>query len=207
VDRSDRLASTQRKKKQLGCEEIIRRLVTCLLFGAGLLCTAAPSMAQRRPRHRPTCARRIVKSLTGDVYADPSALAGVVPERFLLGGLGPGLGQPATRRGRGASAGVASTPSTACSTGSGVATYGLRSQFPRERKPALGLLQFYLCPEPALRVSRGRPGGRSRTGSHGTEYETNFGDLQIVAGSCPLRNPGPHSRSTCLPAPPAAPTM
>src|SRR5258708_13462770 len=51
-----------------------RRLVTCLLFGAGLLCTAAPSMAQpMSPSSTDGVLGAIVKSLTGDVYADPSA--------------------------------------------------------------------------------------------------------------------------------------
>src|SRR5258705_1545252 len=51
-----------------------RRLVTCLLFGAGLLCTAAPSMAQpTSPSSTDGVLGAIVKSLTGDVYADPSA--------------------------------------------------------------------------------------------------------------------------------------
>src|SRR5258705_13867077 len=51
-----------------------RRLVTCLLFGAGLLCTAAPSMAQpTSPSSTDGLLGAIVKSLTGDVYADPSA--------------------------------------------------------------------------------------------------------------------------------------
>jgi len=54
-----------------------RRLVTCLLFGAGMLCTAAPSMAQpTSPSSTDGVLGAIVKSLTGDVYARPSAWRG-----------------------------------------------------------------------------------------------------------------------------------
>src|SRR5258705_10716867 len=51
-----------------------RRLISCLLFGASLLCIAAPSVAQQNP---PAASDGVLgamaKSLTGDVYADPSA--------------------------------------------------------------------------------------------------------------------------------------
>src|SRR5258708_37651971 len=64
-----------------------RRLVTCLLFGAGLLCTAAPSMAQpMSPSSTDGVLGAIVKSLTGDVYADPSAWRGLSLRDFFSEG-------------------------------------------------------------------------------------------------------------------------
>src|SRR4029434_3329605 len=85
-------------------------------------------------------------------------LAGAVAARLLLGGLGPGLGQPAKRRGRGASAGVAQRlrrrvlpPRRG--------DLRLRSELPGERKPALGSPSVLSASEPALRASRRYPGG------------------------------------------------
>ena len=60
--------------RQPAMRKTYRHLVSCLLFGASLLCIAAESVAQQNP---PAASDGVLgamaKSLTGDVYGDPSA--------------------------------------------------------------------------------------------------------------------------------------
>src|SRR5258705_12399113 len=121
-----------------------RRLISCLLFGASLLCIAAPSVAQQNP---PAASDGVLgamaKSLTGDVYGDPSAWRELSLRDFFSEGWdrawvspAPGGGGAPRQGGLNALDGGFFPP--------GGAAYGYPPSFLENGNQHSGLLQFYL---------------------------------------------------------------
>src|SRR5882672_10912518 len=157
-----------------------RRLVTCLLFGAVLLCTAAPSMAQpTSPSSTDGVLGAIVKSLTGDVYADPSAWRELSLRDFFSEGWDRAWVSPPPGGGGAPRQGWLNSFDGVFYR-LGVATYGYAHNFLENGNQHSGLLQFYLPLNQRFEFRVDVPVAVSNRGATGTEYETNFGDLQIV---------------------------
>jgi len=157
-----------------------RRLVTCLLFGAGLLCTAASSMAQpTSPSSTDGVLGAIVKSLTGDVYADPSAWRELSLRDFFSEGWDRAWVSPPPGGGGAPRQGWLNSFDGVFYR-LGVATYGYAHNFLENGNQHSGLLQFYLPLNQRFEFRVDVPVAVSNRGATGTEYETNFGDLQIV---------------------------
>jgi len=166
------------------CKENVMRLnavrfLICLALTLGLLSTATPSLAQiAPPPPKDGVLGAIAKSLTGDVYGDPSAwrpltLGGFFSEGWDQAWVSPppgGGGAP--RQGwLNAFDGVFYRL--------GIATYGYAHDFLDNGNQHSGQLQFYLPFNRRFELRLDFPVVSNR-GSTGTEYETNFGDLHIV---------------------------
>ena len=156
------------------------RLMTAIAVTAAVLCTGMPATAQDRTQAAPDgVLGAIAKSLTGDVYAEPSkwrelSLGGFFTEGWNEAWVSPppgGGGAP--RQGwLNAFDGVFYRL--------GIATYGYADNFFENGHQNSGLLQFYLPFNRRFELRVDIPAVVSNRGLDGSEYKTNFGDLQIV---------------------------
>ena len=155
-------------------------ILTCLVLGLSVLCTGAPGVAQETSQAaKDGVLGAIVKSLTGDVYADPSRWRELSWSTFFTEGWDeawvspPPGGGGAPRQGwLNAFDGVFYRL--------GIATYGYAHNFNGNGNQNTGLLQFYLPFNRRFEFRIDIPVAVSNRGATGTEYQTNFGDFQIV---------------------------
>ena len=155
-------------------------LFTCLLLTVIVLGHGAPGGAQETsPASRDGVFGAIAKSLTGDVYSEPSrwrelSLRGLFTEGWDEAWVSPPAG------GGGAPRQGWLNSFDGVFYRLGVATYGYSHNFLENGNQHSGLLQFYLPFNRRFEFRVDFPVVSNR-GASGTDYETNFGDLQIVA--------------------------
>src|SRR5262247_2046699 len=158
---------------------ICTRVLVGLALGASVLCTQVPAPAQQStPPPKDGLLGAIVKSLTGDVYAEPERWRPLSFSGFFTEGWDeawvspPPGGGGAPRQGwLNAFDGVFYRL--------GIATYGYAHDFLDNGNQHSGQLQFYLPFNRRFELRLDFPVVSNR-GSTGTEYETNFGDMHIV---------------------------
>src|SRR5262247_1076024 len=159
---------------------ICTRVLVGLALGASVLCTQVPAPAQQStPPPKDGLLGAIVKSLTGDVYAEPERWRPLSFSGFFTEGWDeawvspPPGGGGAPRQGwLNAFDGVFYRL--------GVATYGYADDFVENGHQHSGLIQFYLPFNRRFELRVDIPAAVSNRGLTGDHYETNFGDLQIV---------------------------
>jgi hypothetical protein len=155
-------------------------LFTCFVFTVVVLGHGAPGGAQETsPASRDGVFGAIAKSLTGDVYGEPNrwrelSLRGLFTEGWDEAWVSPPAG------GGGAPRQGWLNSFDGVFYRLGVATYGYSHNFLENGNQHSGLLQFYLPFNRRFELRVDFPVVSNR-GASGTDYETNFGDLQIVA--------------------------
>ena len=152
---------------------------TGLAIATSVLASALPCAAQTAPGAKDGVLGAIVKSLTGDVYAEPSKWKELSFGSFFSEGWDeawvspPPGGGGAPRQGwLNAADGVFYRL--------GVATYGYAHDFAENGHQHSGLLQFYLPFNRRFELRVDIPAAVSNRGVAGSDYETNFGDFQLV---------------------------
>ena len=155
------------------------RPLLSLVLGASVLCTAGPGVAQDTSGSKGGVLGAMAESLTGDVYSDPSKWRELSLSNFFSEGWNqawvspPPGGGGAPRQGwLNAFDGVFYRL--------GIATYSYAHNFLDNGNQNAGLLQFYLPLNQRFEFRVDLPVAVSNRGASGTEYETHFGDLQIV---------------------------
>jgi len=156
------------------------RILASLVLGLSVLYTGIPVSAQEAaPPPKDGVLGAIVKSLTGDVYADPSRWREMSWSTFFTEGWDeawvspPAGGGGAPRQGwLNAADGVFYRL--------GIATYGYAHNFSGNGNQNTGLLQFYLPFNRRFEFRLDVPVAVSNRGATGNHYETNFGDLTLV---------------------------
>jgi hypothetical protein len=155
------------------------RLFTVLALGASMLCAAGPGGAQETSRASSDgVLGAIAKSLTGDVYAEPSKWRELSLSNFFTEGWEQAWVSPPAGGGGAPRQGWLNSFDGVFYR-LGVATYGYAHNFLENRNQNSGLLQLYLPLNQRFEFRIDIPVVSNR-GASGTEYETNFGDLQIV---------------------------
>ena len=155
-------------------------LFTCLVLTVIVLGHGAPGGAQETsPASRDGVFGAIAESLTGDVYGEPSrwrelSLRGLFTEGWDEAWVSPPAG------GGGAPRQGWLNSFDGVFYRLGVATYGYSHNFLENGNQHSGLAQFYLPFNRRFEFRVDFPVVSNR-GASGTDYETNFGDLQIVA--------------------------
>src|SRR5262245_31398052 len=155
------------------------RFFTCLTLGVSVLGVGAPGVAQETsPASTDGVLGAIAKSLTGDVYSDPSrwrelSLSGLFTEGWDQAWVSPPPG------GGGAPRQGWLNSFDGVFYRLGVPTYGYSHNFLDNGNQHSGLLQFYLPFNRRFEFRVDLPVVSNR-GVTGTDYEVNFGDLQIV---------------------------
>jgi hypothetical protein len=156
------------------------RLFTVLVLGASVLCAAGPGGAQETSQaSKDGVLGAIVKSLTGDVYAEPSKWRELSVSNFFTEGWEEAWVSPPAGGGGAPRQGWLNSFDGVFYR-LGVATYGYAHNFLENGNQNSGLLQFYLPLNQRFEFRIDIPVAVSNRGASGTEYETNFGDLQIV---------------------------
>src|SRR5262245_12389443 len=156
------------------------RLFTCLVLGASVLCTGAPGVAQETAQPpKDGVLGAIAKSLTGDVYADPERWRELSLRNFFTDGWDQAWVSPPPGGGGAPRQGWLNSFDGVFYR-LGIATYGYAHQFLDNGNQNSGLLQFYLPFNRRFEVRVDLPVAVSNRGVAGTDYETNFGDMQIV---------------------------
>jgi hypothetical protein len=156
------------------------RLFTVLALGASVLCAAGPGGAQETSQaSKDGVLGAIVKSLTGDVYAEPSKWRELSVSNFFTEGWEEAWVSPPAGGGGAPRQGWLNSFDGVFYR-LGVATYGYAHNFLENGNQNSGLLQFYLPLNQRFEFRIDIPVAVSNRGASGTEYETNFGDLQIV---------------------------
>ena len=155
-------------------------LFTVLALGASVLCAAGPGGAQETSQaSKDGVLGAIVKSLTGDVYAEPSKWRELSVSNFFTEGWEEAWVSPPAGGGGAPRQGWLNSFDGVFYR-LGVATYGYAHNFLENGNQNSGLLQFYLPLNQRFEFRIDIPVAVSNRGASGTEYETNFGDLQIV---------------------------
>ncbi|HXJ82139.1 MAG TPA: hypothetical protein VMS64_26080 [Candidatus Methylomirabilis sp.] len=156
------------------------RLLTCLVLAAGVLCAGAPSMAQQTSSTASTDGvfGAIGKSLTGDVYSDPSKWRELSLSNFFTEGWTQAWVSPPNGGGGAPRQGWLNSFDGVFYR-LGVGTYGYAHNFLDNGNQNSGLLQLYLPFDQRFEFRLDVPVVSNR-GATGTDYEINFGDLQIV---------------------------
>ncbi len=158
----------------------VGRLFICLVLGANVLCVGVPVMAQDTSQaSNDGVFGAMAKSLTGDVYSDPSrwrelSLSNLFTEGWNRAWVSPPPG------GGGAPRQGWLNSFDGVFYRLGVATYGYAHDYLDNGNQNSGLLQFYLPFNERFEFRLDIPAAVSNRGATGTEYETNFGDMQIV---------------------------
>src|SRR5437867_6382463 len=155
------------------------RLFASLLLGASLVCTATPAVAQQTSQASPDgVLGAMAKSLTGDVYSDPSrwrelSVGTVFTEGWDRAWVSPPPG------GGGAPRQGWLNSFDGVFYRLAVGTYGYAHNFLDNGQQNSGLLQVYLPLNQRFEFRLDFPVVSNR-GATGTDYKTNFGDLSIV---------------------------
>ena len=155
------------------------RLFASLLLGASLVCTATPAVAQQTSQASPDgVLGAMAKSLTGDVYSDPSrwrelSVGTVFTEGWDRAWVSPPPG------GGGAPRQGWLNSFDGVFYRLAVGTYGYAHNFLDNGQQNSGNLQVYLPLNQRFEFRLDFPVVSNR-GATGTDYKTNFGDLSIV---------------------------
>ena len=154
------------------------RLFACLVLGVSVVCTAGTGAAQDATQ-KDGVFGAIAKSLTGDVYSDPSRWRDLSLGSFFTEGWDQAWVSPPPGGGGAPRQGWLNSFDGVFYR-LGVATYGYAHDFLENGHQNSGLLQFYLPFNQRFEFRLDIPAVVSNRGATGTEYETHFGDLQIV---------------------------
>jgi hypothetical protein len=155
-----------------------RRLATGLFLAASILGMAAPSAAQTSSPPGDGVLGAMAKSLTGDVYGDPSAWRELSLRDFFSEGWDRAWVSPSPGGGGAPRQGWLNSFDGVFYR-LGVATYGYAHDFLENGNQHSGTVQFYLPLNQRFEFRVDLPVVSNR-GATGADYETNFGDLQIV---------------------------
>jgi hypothetical protein len=136
-------------------------------------------MAQQAPPPSDGVFGAMAKSLTGDVYGDPSAWRELSLRNLFSEGWDQAWVSPPPGGGGAPRQGWLNSFDGVFYR-LGVATYGYAHDFLENGNQHSGLLQFYLPLNRRFEFRVDIPVAASNRGATGTDYETNFGDLQIV---------------------------
>ncbi len=157
------------------------RLFTCLVLGLSVLCAEVSGAVAQEQSQAPKdgVLGAIVKSLTGDVYAEPSRWRELSWTSFFTEGWDEAWVSPPPGGGGAPRQGWLNA-FDAVFYRLGIATYGYANNFGENGNQNTGLLQFYLPFNRRFEFRVDIPVAVSNRGATGTDYETNFGDFQIV---------------------------
>jgi len=155
------------------------QLATGLALAASLLAFVASSAAQTSPPPSDGILGAMAKSLTGDVYGDPSAWRELSLRDFFSEGWDRAWVSPPNGGGGAPRQGWLNSFDGVFYR-LGVATYGYAHDFLENGHQNSGLVQFYLPLNQRFEFRVDIPVAVSNRGATGTDYETNFGDFQIV---------------------------
>ena len=155
------------------------RLTISFSLAASVLGLAAPIAAQAPQPQSDGILGAMAKSLTGDVYGDPSAWRELSLRDFFSEGWDRAWVSPPVGGGGAPRQGWLNSFDGVFYR-LGVATYGYAHDFLENGNQHSGLVQFYLPLNQRFEFRVDLPIAVSNRGATGTDYETNFGDLQIV---------------------------
>jgi len=145
--------------------------------GVSVLCTAVPGVAQEKsPPPKDGLLGAIVKSLTGDVYGEPSRWRELSWTSFFTEGWDEAWVSPVPG-GSGAPRQGWLNSFDGVFYWLGIATYSYSHNFLDNGNQNAGLLQFYLPFNRRFEFRVGIPVAVSNRGATGDDYETNFGDF------------------------------
>src|SRR5262245_7034448 len=155
------------------------RLFASLLLGASILGTAMPAVAQLASQPPPDgVLGSIAKSLTGDVYSDPSLWREVTVGTLFTEGWNRAWVSPPPGGGGAPRQGWLNSFDGVFYR-LAVGTYGYAHNFLDNGNQHSGNLQVYLPLNQRFELRLDFPVVSNR-GATGTDYEVNFGDMQIV---------------------------
>lgn len=154
------------------------RFATGLFLAASILGMAAPTAAQTSSPPSDGVLGAMAKSLTGDVYGDPSAWRELSLRDFFSEGWDRAWVSPPPGGGGAPRQGWLNSFDGVFYR-LGVATYGYAHDFLENGNQHSGTVQFYLPLNQRFEFRVDLPVVSNR-GATGADYETNFGDLQIV---------------------------
>src|SRR5262245_27346603 len=155
------------------------RLFTCLVLGGTMLYAGSPTLAQDGSQAaNDGFFGAMAKSLTGDVYGDPSKWRDLSLSNFFTEGCNRALVSPPPGGGGAPRQGWLNSFDGVFYR-LAVGTYGYAHNFLDNGNQNSGLLQVYLPLNQRFEFRLDFPVVSNR-GATGTEYETNFGDMQIV---------------------------
>lgn len=155
------------------------RLFTCLVLAATVACADVPALAQNTSQTPPDgFFGAIGESLFGDVYGDPSRWRELSLSNFFTEGWDRAWVSPPPGGGGAPRQGWLNSFDGVFYR-LGVGTYGYAHNFLDNGHQNSGLLQLYLPLDQRFEFRLDFPVVSNR-GATGTDYETNFGDLQIV---------------------------
>ena len=156
------------------------RLFTCLVFGGTMLCAGTPARAQSTsPGPDDGFFGAMGKSLTGDVYGDPSKWRELSLSNFFTDGWTRAWVSPPPGGGGAPRQGWLNSFDGVFYR-LAVGTYGYAHDFLDNGNQNSGLLQLYLPLNQRFEFRLDFPVVSNR-GVAGSDYDTNFGDMQIVA--------------------------
>ena len=150
------------------------RLFTCLAIGASVLTLAVPSVAQEKDG----VLGAIVKSLTGDVYSERVKWREMPAGNFFTEGWDEAWVSPPPGGGGAPRQGWLNSADGVFYR-LGVASYGYAHDFVDNGHQHSGSLSFYLPFNRRFELRVDLPVVSNR-GLTGDDYETNFGDFQLV---------------------------
>jgi len=153
------------------------RLLISLVLGASVLHTEIPAMAQDASQAPDGFFGAMAKSLTGDVYSDPSRWRELSLSNFFSEGWNRAWVSPPPGGGGAPRQGWLNSFDGVFYR-LGVGTYGYAHNFLDNGHQNSGLLQLYLPLNQRFEFRLDFPVVSNR--GTGTDYETNFGDLTIV---------------------------
>src|SRR4026209_2946274 len=159
-------------------QKTCRRVVTGLVLAASVLGMAAPSVPETSPPPSDGIRGAMAKSLTGDVYGDPTAWRELSLRDFFSEGWDRPWVSPSPGGGGAPRQGWLNSFDGVFYR-LGVATYGHAHDFLENGNQHSGTVQFYLPLNQRFEFRVALPVVSNR-GATGADYETNFGDLQIV---------------------------
>jgi len=154
------------------------RLVMCLILGGSILYAGWPAMAQDTSQAPDGVFGAMAKSLTGDVYGDPSKWRELSLSNFFTEGWNRAWVSPPPGGGGAPRQGWLNSFDGVFYR-LAVGTYGYAHNFLDNGNQNSGLLQVYLPLNQRFEFRLDFPVVSNR-GATGSEYETNFGDLTIV---------------------------
>ena len=157
------------------------RAFTCFVPGVSVLCTAVPGVAQEKsPPPKDGLLGAIVKSLTGDVYAEPSRWRELSWTSLFTEGWDEAWVSPVAGGGGAPRQGWLNS-FDGVFYWLGIATYSYSHNFLDNGNQNAGLLQFYLPLNRRFEFRVDIPAAVSNRGATGDDNETNFGDFTLVS--------------------------
>jgi len=156
------------------------RVLIGFALAASVVCTQVPALAQQAPAGKDGRLGAIVKARTGDVYSEPQRRRELSWSTFFTEGWDEAWVSPPPGEGGAPRQGWLNSFDGVFYR-LGVATYGYAHNFLDNGNQNSGLLQFYLPFNRRFEFRVDIPAAVSNRGATDKDYETNFGDLTIVA--------------------------